>query len=292
MKKLFILSLSVLIFGCGPSTNYQGDTGSTTISVQPASTTLGDNLDLQALGEIVKTSATAADIEQTLNKDGSINNIDLDGDGKVDYITVTEYPADAQSKGFSFTVDLGPKGKQEIATVEIQKNATNASMNIAGNQTIYGNNAVYSSNYSLSDLIILNYLWSSHPYYYSPYHYGYYPSYYHYGYCSPYNTYHSRMYSSYGKTTIKHTVTTTRVSKSPNSSASSSIVSTRSKSLSNPTSSQKSFSSRTSTSTPSTAGFKSKSSSSGSSYKSSSSSSRSFGSSSRSSGRSSGGRRR
>lgn len=295
MKNIIVLVSMALLFGCTnnqPSTS----TGNTTIEVKPETSNLGDNLDLQALGELVKGSANASDLEQALNKEGSINNLDLDGDGKVDYINVTEYPVDDNTKGFSFTVDLGPKGKQEIATVEIQKSTNNtASMNISGNQTVYGNNAAYSSNYTFADMMIMSWLWSPHSYYYSPYRYGYYPTYYHnYG-CSPYGSYHSRMYNSYGgnRSTIKHTTTTTtttRVSKSPNSSSTSSAVSTRSRSLSNPTSSQKSFSSWPSgSSTPSTNGFKSSSSS--SSRPSSSSSSRSFGSSSRSSSSSRGGRR-
>lgn len=309
---MFIL---ISIFGCsspntgtvivrGPSNQ---SSGNATASQSQDATNLGANLDLQALGELVKSSSTAQDIENKLNIAGSINNLDLDGDGKVDYITVTEY-GDANTKGFSFTVDLGDKGKQEVATVEVQKNANNqASMNIAGNQTVYGSGYNYSSNYSMTDLIILSYLWSPHSYYYSPYHYGYYPGYYHpYG-CMSYNSYYSsrvRPYASSYRTTRTTTTTTTRTStvKSPNSSMSSSTVSNRSRSLSNPTGSSRSYKSgSSSSSTPNTSGFSNKSSNSSSSRPSTSSShtsssrpsssgsSHSFGGSSHSSSR--GGRR-
>src|SRR6478609_166449 len=60
------------------------------VVVTPASQNIGDNLDLQSLGELVKQSGNAQDIENKLNSDGSINNLDLDGDGQVDYIKVNE----------------------------------------------------------------------------------------------------------------------------------------------------------------------------------------------------------
>lgn len=304
--KNFILSmfLLVMIAGCqSPNSGSVVVNPPSNVTVTPNATanSLGANLDLQALGELVKKSPNAQTLESDLNVAGSINNLDLDNDGKVDYITVTEY-GDANTKGFSFTVDLGgDKGKQEVATVELSKTDNNqASMNISGNQTVYGDNYNYSSNYAMTDLLIWSYLWAPHSYYYSPYHYGYYPGYYHpYG-CMPYRSYYSsrvRPYLSSYRTT-RTTTTTSRKSSvsSPNRSANSAAVTSRAKSLSVPSSSQKTFSTTSSSnSRPSTSGFgNSRSSGSSSSTRSpnsgsrsSGSSSRSFGSSSRSSGSSS-----
>jgi len=62
----------------------------------------------------------------------------LDGDGKVDYIKVSEY-GQSSNKGFSFVVETPSGEKQEIASVEIgQVNAQEGTMNISGNQAIYG----------------------------------------------------------------------------------------------------------------------------------------------------------
>jgi hypothetical protein len=253
-----------------------------TAVVTPASN-LGDNLNLQALGEMVKTSQNAQDIENKLNQPNSINNLDLDGDGKVDYIKVTEYGTGGQ-RGFSFTVDLAGGQSQEVATVELQQGQNQqASMNIQGNQNLYGNNGYYSSNYLMTDLLIWHYLFYPHAYYMSPYRYGFYPSYYHpYGMCSR-GIYGGRM-GTYTRNSTIRTTTTRTVSSSPNRNMSSSSVSSRAKSMSAPQRSQKAFST-TSNSRPSTGGFGNRSSSSSPSRSSSfgSSSSRSSGSSSRSS---------
>jgi hypothetical protein len=293
MKKLLIIMTFGFLFlmSCSSNQGYN-NTGQVSVNqpkvvVTPASTSIGDNLDLQALGELVKTSPRTDTLEARLNRPGSINNLDLDGDGKVDYIKVTEYNGDNNTKGFSFTVDLPNNEKQEIATVEIQKNTNNASMNIQGNQQIYGQSSNYQSSYNLGDLMIMSYLFSYHPLYYSPYYYGYYPRYYSPYYCSPYNSYHSRMMTTTRTTTIRRSSNSSYHSKSPNSSYSSNSVSKRAQSLANPTRSQKSFST-TSNSKPSTSGFGSHSSSNSNSRTSASSSGRgSFGSSSKSSGSSS-----
>ncbi len=262
------------------------------VVVTPEATNLGDNLNLQALGELVKSSSNAQDIENKLNASGSINNLDLDGDGSVDYIKVTEYGT-GDDRGFSFTVDLPNNEKQEIATVDLQKGTNGADMNIQGNQQIYGQSAYYQSHYSLSDVMIMSYLFSRHSMYLSPYHYGYYPSYYHSYRSVPMASYSSRVSSSTKTSKITRTTTTTSKVKSPNANLNSKKVNTRAASLSNPTRSQKSFSKTSTTNNkPKTGGFGNKTSSSSyksiPSYKPSRSSGRSssFGSSSR------GGRRR
>jgi len=319
MKKVLLLSLTVLALSCNNSSNqgqdqvYVNDVQQSqpTVTVTPEVSNLGDNLDLQALGALVQKSQNAQGIEDTLNSNGSINNLDLDGDGNVDYIKVTEYGS-GNSRGFSFTVDLPNNQSQEVATIEINQNGNNAQMNINGNQQLYGQNNSYQSHVSVSDLLIMHYLFSSHSYYHSPYRYGYYPHYYHSYRRVPVRSYHSRVSPYRSSSTITRTTTrTTSKIVSPNATKSSPIVSARAKSIATPTSSQRSFKATTN-SRPVTTGFKSSNtrpvsntstrprsssfgSSSKSSSRSSSSSSRSsfgssrsrssFGSSSRSSSR-------
>ena len=124
MKKL-ILVLGIILIGY-TSCNEQAESQvivnqpRTTAVVTPDNGNIGNNLNLQALGELVKKSNNAQEIEEKLNQANSINNLDLDGDGKVDYIKVTEYGQNG-IKGFSFTVDLANGQKQEVATVELQQ---------------------------------------------------------------------------------------------------------------------------------------------------------------------------
>jgi len=296
MKKLFItLVAAIALTSCKDNSNSnQGqvvvnDYQPSQVSVTPEVANLGDNLNLQALGELVKNSTSAQDIEDKLNQSGSINNLDLNNDGSVDYIKVTEYGTGNQ-RGFSFTVDVADGQTQEIATIEVAQGANNAQMNIQGNQQLYGNNGYYQSHYSLTDLMIMHYLFAPHRPYYSPYHYGYYPSYYHSYRSRPYNSYRNSVSKTTRTTTITRTSrpsTTTRTIASPNANKSASSVTARAKTLSAPTRSQKSF---TTTSAarqrPTTSGFKNKSSSSASSSPRKSSSS--WGSSSSSSRKSSG----
>lgn len=301
MKKLFITLVAVIALTSCKDNSNQGqivvnDYQPSQVSVTPEVANLGDNLNLQALGELVKNSTSAQDIEDKLNTTGSINNLDLNNDGSVDYIKVTEY-GDANQKGFSFTVDVAQGQTQEIATIEVAQGSNNAQMNIQGNQQLYGNNGYYQSSYSLTDMMIMSYLFRPHPYYHSPYYYGHYPTYYRSYRSTPYNSYRNRISTTTRTTTITRTTrpTTTR-SSSPNANKSVSSVTTRAKSLSTPTRSQKSFTTTSaSRQRPSTSGFRSTSSSSprksssswGSSSSSRKSSGSSWGSSSRSSSRSS-----
>ncbi len=268
MKKVLLLSLAVMTLSCNNSSNqsqgqvYVNDVqpSQPTVTVTPEVSNLGDNLDLQALGTIVQKSQDAQDIENSLNSDGSINNLDLDGDGNVDYIKVTEYGS-GNTRGFSFTVDLPDNQSQEVATIELNKNGNNAQMNINGNQQLYGQNNSYQSNISVSDLLIMSYLFSNHNYYHSPYRYGYYPPYFRSYRSVPVRSYSSRVTPYRTNTTITKTTTrTTSKIVSPNASKSSPVVSARVKSMAAPTASQRSFKTTTN-SRPVTSGFKSTNSS-------------------------------
>ena len=167
---------------------------------------------------MVRSSANAQDIETKLNSNNGINNLDLNGDGNVDYIQVTEY-GDGDNRGFSFTVDNGGGNKQEVATIELNKSGSNVNMNIQGNHNVYGNNAYYTSSYPVHDMLLYAWLFSYHPIYHSPYYYGYYPRYYRPYYARPYSSYRTSVRTTYKTTTIKRTTTrpTSRVS-SPNRS--------------------------------------------------------------------------
>lgn len=152
-------------------------------------------LNLQACGELLKKAKNAEDFEKLLNAPQSkVNNLDLDEDGKVDYINVTEF-GDATIKGFSLTTQLPNKEVQEVATIKISKEVAaaedRAKVQIQGNETLYGRNHYYHTSFSpgLGTGLILGYLWGAHRPYYSPWGYGSYPGHY-----RPYSTV---PYSSY-----------------------------------------------------------------------------------------------
>ncbi|NOY57865.1 MAG: hypothetical protein GXO75_02895 [Calditrichaeota bacterium] len=207
-------------------------------------TSSAEGLDLKAVGELVKKAKDAKSLEKMLNSPSSgVNNLDLNEDGKADYISVTEYGND-KVKGFSLTTQPSPGETQEIATIEIEKTSdSNAEMQIHGNEQIYGRNYYQRSSFGLMDFLILGYLFRPHTMYASPWNYGRYPPSY-----SPYrtmpnSTYRNRMnqatrnssFSRASSPAISSTV------KSPNSGKAAKSIRAP---LKNPTASQKQFQAR------------------------------------------------
>ncbi len=234
----------------------------------------------------MKKVKNAQDLEKRLNQSGGLNNLDLNEDGNVDFIHVTEY-GDDRAKGFSLTVKPAPGEVQEVATIEIEKTSGQADVAIRGNSHIYGHNHHYHYRSSLTDFLILNYLFSSHTPYYSRWDYGRYPrSYYSYR-PVPSRTYNMRTREvNRTSTALKRSTTSSSRLKSPNAgkTANKGIRAP----LKNPTTSQKSFQARNPSKTVRSGGFGRSKSSSTSSKKSSRPSVRS--SSSRRSGGISGGK--
>ena len=167
MKKIFIAAaFAIALAGCsGPQQN------NVTIS---NNTTAG--FDVNKLGDIVKTSTDPQVLEKAINDpNNKINNLDLDKDGKVDYLTVKE-----PGKNQLDVVD-NVSNDQSVTVASIKVDPTNnntADLNIQGNPDYVGNNYMYHSSFSFTDFLLLSYLMRPHSYYVPMYHYGYYPSYY------------------------------------------------------------------------------------------------------------------
>lgn len=235
----FILSLNK---SCSNASRY-----SDTYNVTVQQNTLRDasaGLDLRAVGELVKDSTTAAEFERKLNDTSvGINNLDLDENGEIDYIEVTEY-GEGNVKGFSLTTELPGNEVQEIATIEIEKSGDQARMQTYGNSHLYGNNHYYHSSFGLTDFLILSWLFNSNrPYYSSPWGYNNYPS--SYDRRSPYgyNEYErrTRSYTSGSSWSRSSSSTLSQNPASPNANKNATNIKAP---LKNPTTSQKSFQAR------------------------------------------------
>jgi hypothetical protein len=132
-------------------------------------------LDLDAVTALAKKSKDAADFERLLNsQEEAVNNIDLNDDGKVDYINVTEYGS-GDRRGFSLTTEISPGKTQEIATIDFQKEGEKAVIQTTGNPTLYGASNYHHSSFGMTDALLLAWLFSNRPSYSSPYGYGNYP---------------------------------------------------------------------------------------------------------------------
>ena len=255
MKRIiFLLSLSTFLFSCGSNNNQQPNQGNN-VTIQ--STAL-PGFNVNNFANLVKKTNNPSAIESAINApDNDINNLDLDKDGKVDFLKVVESPNRLQ-----VVDEVNNNDSVTVATLNITPNQTNdaAEMHIQGNPTYCGPDYNYHSSFSIGELLLLSYMLRPHRYYYPVYHYGYYPSYYH-GY----------------STTTYRTVTHTYNSAPSGSGVVRSAASTRS-SLSNPVRSQRSFTARDASTPVRSGGFGTSSSSSGRSGFGSGSSRSSFGS--------------
>lgn len=265
MKKI-IFFLSVIFLAASCNSSSRNDNQGNNVSIQ--ATTLPD-FNVNNFAELVKKTKNPTDIETAINApDNDINNLDLDKNGKVDFLKVVESQNQIQVLD-----DIDEKNSVTVATLTITKNNDMAEMQIQGNPSYCGPDYHYRSSFSLGEVLLLSYLLSPHRYYVPMYHYGYYPPY----------------YRSYSTTTNRTVTRSSNINRGGNSS---SLRSGNNRSsVGSPVRSQRSFSARDNSSPVRSGGFGNRSSSSKSTFSSGRSSSGS-GRSSFGSGRSSFGRRR
>ncbi len=118
-NKVFLIIFVVIIFIMGISlinANRRSTVSEATVTVVSDA---AEGLDLKALSEIIKEAESAEELEKKLNQKDGINNLDLNEDSKVDFISVTEYGNEKDAHGFSLTVETAKGETQEIASIEI-----------------------------------------------------------------------------------------------------------------------------------------------------------------------------
>lgn len=277
MKKIWILFciilLTMMLFQCNSCSN-SNDRYDTNITV---TSDAADGLDLKALTAIIKDVKSGEELEKKLNDANGINNLDLNEDGKVDYLKVSEYGGQNNSYGFSITTEPVKGEEQEVASIEITKKGDQAEVEVRGNEQIYGNGHYYRENHFWRNMFIASYFTRGFGMWHSPYHWGYHPPYYRSYAVVNRTVYRNRSNSFTRGSKISRAKSSTSKMRNPNrgKSASKGIVSK----LKSPTNTQKSFQKRNPSKKVRSGGFgrsKSKTSSrSGSIRRSSSSRSRS-----------------
>ena len=108
----------------------------------------GDNLNLYAVMKLFQESETLEGFERNLNAENSkINNLDLNGDNYIDYITVSDFP-DGDDHTIVLRVALDRKEVQDVAVFTVQKfyNGT-VQIQLIGDETLYGKNYIIEPNY-------------------------------------------------------------------------------------------------------------------------------------------------
>lgn len=136
--------LAFFLFVCfGMIANNMFAQQTTTSSVTDSTGLPGDNFSLQGALEMFKQSKTPEDFEKKLNTENNyVNNLDLNGDGKTDYVRVID-----KSKGnvhaIVLQVAVNKTESQDVAVIEIEKqDKESAILQIVGDPELYGDSTI------------------------------------------------------------------------------------------------------------------------------------------------------
>lgn len=131
--KITVLAFSLLILTmAGTSLNAQSNSDDSTGLP-------GDNFSLQGALAMFQKAASPEEFEKMLNtQDNHVNNLDLNGDGNIDYIRVID-KSDGKNHVFILQVPVSEKESQDIAVIELEKTGDKyATLQIVGDEDIYG----------------------------------------------------------------------------------------------------------------------------------------------------------
>ena len=187
MKKLLSL---VLTFMLGVMLYAQE-----TITVTSTSSDISDGLDLKVVAKLFAESKDLEEFEMLLNHpDSAFCNLDLNGDNQVDYLRVVE-TGEGDSRLIVLQAVLAKDIYQDVASIYVKKDNDNVSVQIIGDEYVYGTNYIIEPAYIYRP-VIYTYLWS--PYwrcYYSPWYWGYYPRWWYVHNCYAHNWYWHHCYT-------------------------------------------------------------------------------------------------
>ncbi len=103
----------------------------------------GDNFSLEGAIELFKKAESPEDFEKLLNSEGSsVNNLDLNEDGEIDYIRVVDN-VEGDVHAIVLQVPVSEKESQDIAVIEIERQDSNqAILQIIGDEDIFGKQVI------------------------------------------------------------------------------------------------------------------------------------------------------
>lgn len=202
-KHFFILSLFLLpSFLSAQNTTEQDATGFP-----------GDHFSLEGALELFKKATSLENFEELLNKEeNSVNNLDLNEDGEIDYIRVVDN-MEGDVHAIVLQVPISSKESQDVAAIEIERQGDEeAILQIIGDEDVYGSEIIVEP-FDIEtkddgrgpsvtvDRIVFNvFFWPSVRYIYrpgyrvyvSPFHWGVYPRWWKPWRPHPWRTYHAR----------------------------------------------------------------------------------------------------
>ena len=107
----------------------------------------GDNLNLYAVMKLFQESSTLELFEKNLNDENSrINNLDLNGDGKIDYISVVDN-FDGKVHTIVLKDPISANESQDVAVFYVGKDAQNrVQIQLIGDEALYGKDYIIEPN--------------------------------------------------------------------------------------------------------------------------------------------------
>ena len=174
------------------------------VTVSAKSTDISEQLDLRTVATLFAESKDLEEFEQKLNNpETAFSNLDLNGDGQVDYLRVVESSTGLQHLILIQAV-LAKDIFQDVATLYVEKDeaTSQVSLQVIGDSYIYGDNYIIEPVFYARP-IIYDWFWGPHWYcWHSPFYWDYWPGWWHPYYCCThvvyverchhYNTHHCR----------------------------------------------------------------------------------------------------
>ncbi|WP_264510724.1 hypothetical protein [Flavobacterium sp. N1719] len=103
----------------------------------------GDNFSLEGALTLFQKANSLEEFEQLLNQENNgVNNLDLNGDGTIDYIQVDDYQ-EGDTHAIVLSTYLSENEKQDIAVIGVEKTGTeSAQLQIEGDEDLYAANTI------------------------------------------------------------------------------------------------------------------------------------------------------
>ena len=170
MKKLTTLLMTLLLM----STMLWADE---TITVTANSSDISEGLDLKVVAKLFAEAKNLEEFETMLNNpDSAYCNLDLNGDGQVDYLRVVE-TGEGNKRLVVLQAVLAKDIYQDVASIYVEKDEKDeVSIQVIGDEYVYGTAYILEPVYVYRPLIY-DWFWSDAWYaWHSPWYWGYYPS--------------------------------------------------------------------------------------------------------------------
>ena len=173
MKRVLFLLLAIGFGLLLPTLSYADET----VTVTATSSDISENLDLKTVATLFGQAKDLEQFEQMLNNpDSAFSNLDLNGDGEVDYLRVIE-TADNNRHLVVVQAVLAKDIYQDVASIFVDKDEETQSVTVQviGDEYIYGVNYIIEPVY-IHRPLIYDWFWgTSWVCWHSPYYWGYFP---------------------------------------------------------------------------------------------------------------------